>query len=339
MKFAENWGNPEFMTFIGRINKIINMKYLFYFSLLILLSACQQAITGAPDTGRKIVINGLITTNSLFNVRIDESDSLTEFDEYPIAPNSVKIYVYQNNIYIDSLYSFPNDPTWSIISPGNYWSKSVVPIAGKEYKIVAKAPGLPDATATTTIPNMVRIESVDTSRIAGINKNPSNPLGIAMGCNIEFDDPANEANYYMLFVERRPSSEGAPTNSIEKITIDSQDPIVEEKISDTSGNKAIAFTDRIINGKKHRLAVYFDIEYFGYPYIPGNEPQIKTFYFRLYSISSEFFNYIHTLNLYNKNYGNPLADPVITYSNITGGYGIFSGAAVSSDSIVWNYNK
>ena len=87
------------------------------------------------------------------------------------------------------------------------------------------------------------------------------------------------------------------------------------------------------------LAVYFDIEYFGYPYIPGNEPQIKTFYFRLYSISSEFFNYIHTLNLYNKNYGNPLADPVITYSNITGGYGIFSGAAVSSDSIVWNYNK
>ena len=29
----------------------------------------------------------------------------------------------------------------------------------------------------------------------------------------------------------------------------------------------------------------------------------------------------------------------VTYSNITGGYGIFSGAAVSSDSIIWNYDK
>ena len=207
---------------------------------------------------------------------------------------------------------------------------------------MAKAPGLPDATAITTIPNMVRIESVDTMRVV-VPKTDIIPSGIQMLFNIEFDDPANEANYYMLFVDRRPNLQGDGPNSIGKMGFECQDPIVEEKISDNFKVMAIAFTDRIINGKKHRLAVYFDIQFLGYPYWDdrdnSNHITIKTFYFRLYSITSEFFEYIHTLNLYNKNYGNPLADPVITYSNITGGYGIFSGAAVSSDSIVWNYNK
>jgi hypothetical protein len=63
----------------------------------------------------------------------------------------------------------------------------------------------------------------------------------------------------------------------------------------------------------------------------------KTIYLRLYSITEECFRYIQTLNLFEKDFGDPLTNPVQVFSNVTGGFGIFAGAAVSSDSIVFNY--
>ena len=63
----------------------------------------------------------------------------------------------------------------------------------------------------------------------------------------------------------------------------------------------------------------------------------KTIYLRLYSITEEYFRYIQTLNLFEKDFGDPLTNPVQVFSNVTGGFGIFAGAAVSSDSIVFNY--
>jgi hypothetical protein len=64
---------------------------------------------------------------------------------------------------------------------------------------------------------------------------------------------------------------------------------------------------------------------------------MKIVYLRLYNITEEYYQYIQTLNLFLKNYKNPLAEPTQVFSNINGGYGILGGAGVSTDSVIFRY--
>jgi hypothetical protein len=167
-------------------------------------------------------------------------------------------------------------------------------------------------------------------------------------CNIEFSDPANETNYYLFDVYKK-YKEYSFKHS-ENIPIYSNDPIVEETLFSIEGGffttysaYGIAFSDKIINGLKSSLSVIIRCASIGLPfynddsYADEDGNHRKVVYFRLYSITEDYFKYIQTLNQYYKSYDNPLSDPVLVHSNITNGYGIFAGAAVSSDSLVFTY--
>ena len=84
------------------------MKHLLLFSVfLFFICACQKEIVEIPDTGRKIVINGLITTDSLINVRISKSyyfkDPMMGWGIFPEF-DSAEVRFYKNDIYLDSLH-------------------------------------------------------------------------------------------------------------------------------------------------------------------------------------------------------------------------------------------
>jgi len=160
-------------------------------------------------------------------------------------------------------------------------------------------------------------------------------------CQISFSDPAYETNYYLISVSKITWREWW-TEKLD-IRITSQDPLIEEKLARFNDVYGIVFSDKVINGEKCSLQFIIDANEIGMPIVEnawqsGGEPIAfyKTVvYFKLYSISEEYFWYIKTLNLYNKNFGNPLTEPVMIHSNIKDGYGIFTAAAVSSDSLVF----
>jgi hypothetical protein len=323
------------------------MRYLIPFGFFILIfSACNKVDPEITDFGRRIVINGLITTDNLLNVRISKSAHISDINvslyssAYDLDGADVRFY--QNNTYIDSLHYvlMPLDAE-RMYYYGNYWSYTVLPLSGMQYKIVAKAPGLPDAEANIVMPNIVRIERVDTSRIL-LSTSPSdtNNSNIQLICKISFNDPGSEINYYLFNIYRSPS-----WGQIPNIYFNSQDPIVEEYLNSYQETEGIVFSDKIINGNEYNLVVNIDANLIGMPFyndtpivdgIPYPDHK-KTIFFRLYSITEEYFRYIQTLNRYNKNYTNPLADPVLVESNIIGGYGILGGAAISIDSLVFYY--
>jgi len=313
------------------------MKHLLLNSLfLLLVCACQKENVEIPDTGRKLVINGLITTDSLLNVRISPSyffkDIYMGWATFPEF-DSADVRFYRSNTFLDSLnYSVQNN-NYDVYPSSNYMSNNIYPLPGNEYKIIVKRTGFPDATATTIIPELVKIEKVDTSRIDVSGSN------FIMNCKIEFTDPPGEKNYYLF--------------NIIKIRIfpwwraylafDCHDPVIEEELCSNSGSGSIssvvydkfgfAFSDKLIDGKKYSLNVSFKGSYW---YNDIYYPIPKTsyiYYFRLISITEDYFKFIQTLNLFNATYMNPLAEPVMVYSNVSGGYGIFAGAAVSTDSI------
>jgi len=291
--------------------------------VFILLPACQKDNPKVSDTGRKIVINGLITTDSLLNVFINKSTSISSYDYvYNDDLESAEAYIYENNNKIDSLHHLIKG--WSqfdVFHHGNYWSENLYPSPGKEYKIVVKVPGLPDATAVTTIPEPVRIEKIDTSRIV-FPPRINNVFDFCMVYNIEFTDPGNETNYYLLNLSNKYDAIIASGGN-DLIGFSSEDPIIEEKLS-YIGLGGLVFSDKMINGKKYNLTVTTNCRY-------GSEK--VTMHFRLLSITEECYKYIQTLVLYVKKEGNPFFEPVTVYSNITGGYGIFTGASVSEYSV------
>lgn len=307
------------------------MKYFILLLLSILLfTACKQDDLNIPDTGRKIVINGLITTDSLLNVGISRSAYITNVLDYVFRSDldNAEVCFYQDDVRIDSLYhSNTYIRTTVTFCTGNYCSESVYPLPGKEYKIMVNVPGLPEATATTTIPDLVKIERVDTSRVLF---EPRKYGSYRMIYNIEFADPATETNYYLFTICQRPNNEAYT----KYFSFDCSDPIVEEEIKDNNSIYGIVFSDKIINGQKYNLTVssmeghifyYYDYPYYHDSYVSHYYINNKrTLYFSLYSIPEEYYKYIQTMNLYFERQGNPLYEPVMVYSNITDGYGIFA---------------
>ena len=304
-----------------------NPIYFLLFAISLLLqTACQPEQINLPDTGRKIVLNGLINSDSLIRVYVGKSIYISDSDGLVVQNlDNAKVYIYQNGLLIDSLQHDFKVINWGLFyPPGNYYSKKVKPLPGKEYRIVAKVPGLPDVSATAILPNPVKIEKVDAAaiRLAPYNQD-------ALKCNIKFADPLNETNYYLVDVFYK---DGDQIIS-ERFTC--KDPVVEEYLSDGSiagGNLAgVVFSDKVINGKTYSL----NLTIWRNPTRSGDGPR-RVLYFHLYSISENYYKYIRMLNLYNAKHGKPLSEPVQVFSNITGGYGIFAGAAVSCDSLVFN---
>jgi hypothetical protein len=336
----------EFMTDV-----LISFKRpLKYFVLLLLLlihfTACQNDKLYIPDTGRKIVINGLITTDSLLNLRISKSAYYNALNSLELLDlDSAGVYFYQDNSCIDSLHLVSHKPYMgNLYYPSNYRSKSIFPVTGKEYKVIVKAPGYPDATSTTVVPDLVQINKLDTSMLL-VGPDPYHPYlkNVLFLCNINFSDPGDETNYYMVEVGRNYHLNQIPP----PIRFYTQDPIVEEILGNESNEPyAIAFTDKVINGQNYNLKISIYKDDFRTPSIDDevgingisdSSDHRNVIYFNLYSITEDYYRYIQTFNLYKKNYGNPLTEPVMIYSNITGGYGIFASAAVSTDSLVFYY--
>jgi hypothetical protein len=322
------------------------MKYIILFTVFFfILTSCSKETVDIPDIGRKIIINGLLTTDTLLNVRIAKSFYVNDItgDNYISRYNidSAEVCFYQDNIMIDSLHYVYNEISWdwSLIY-GNYWSQSIYLLPGKEYKVVVKASGLPYATASMTIPQMVRIEHMDTIRII-LAPGAYYESNVGLQCKIEFSDPKDKENYYMFKISRLEYQFTHPYYT--DLQFKYQDPVVEEEFYTPNGLEGIAFSDKLINGQKHSLNVIVKGESIGIPFIHLDRPEssypnnTKTIIFRLYSITGDYFRFIQTLNLYEKNYKNPLTEPVQVYSNVNGGYGIFAGAALSNDSLIFNY--
>jgi hypothetical protein len=299
------------------------------------LDACQEKLN-IPDTGRKTVITGLITTDTLLNVRISQSCYISDYyiNKFSENQNKAIVLMYCNGILIDSLAYLETryDPLFSY-SLGNYWSKNVKPEPGKEYRIDVKMPGLPQAGATTKIPEKVVIEHVDTSHVILA---PGSFVESNKGllCKIGFRDPKGVSNYYLLDIRRKPIGLNYVTGNE---YFNSQDPILEEKFTAGAyghiGFEGIAFSDKLIDGQNYDLSIVINGDLIGKPIVNDPENYTEVIYFRLSSITEEYFEHIHTLVLAGRNYGDPMAEPVIVYSNVIGGYGMFSGAFVSTYSL------
>jgi hypothetical protein len=289
------------------------------FFLVALVTICSQfscikEVKKQPKfEGAKLVLNGFICPDSLLRVHVSLSHALEQVS--PVI-SAAQIELYEDGVLLGGFQY-----------QGNGWYlNTVYPDVDKEYQIMVSVAGYPSVSAKT------RITALPQNLAGTYYKTAVVPIEDASGTmtfptetKIEFDDAAQQVNYYEF-----------GSNSFLYETSQETDPSLLTD-GDLSYNPSTYYCSDLLFNGNHKILllqkggnVFLN---FGIIFFDAN-------YKRLFkSCSPEYYQFRKswTKHLYNQQTNDPLddpvnllffGDPVVLYSNVTGGYGVFGGYSV-----------
>ena len=318
-------------------------KIILFIVIIINLTACVEVIDIDLDPkDRFLVLNGFISPDSLIKVNLSTSINALDGDAFIKFIDDAHVILYENG---DSIETMQKDTF-------GYFISTIKPDLNKSYSVSAKSGKYPQLYATTTVPESVPIKElemdiqIDSVTETWYNIQTGQPFDTTLytisgdgTVYVSFDDP-NEKNYYLLsFSIIKPNFiwddygnqyiTGYYEQSIWYQLDGSSENV--EYFSLSSIANGFVFNDEFFSGteKKLKTTIYtWDIydEYSGY--LPESP-----LYVHLYTLSEDLYNYIISYNKYQEIIGNPFAEPVNIFSNVTNGLGLLGGLNVTTDSV------
>jgi len=286
------------------------VKFLLILIIPFAITSCEKAIdVDIEETSKKIVVNAVATPGDSLLAIVSTSKSIVSNDVIPMLTDA-KLSLFEDGLEVskgiqktDGRYLF------------EYEIKD-----NSTYKIDISHSVLQDVTMMTSTTTSVPISTI---------KLLPQEEGQTV-FKVNFNDPLNEANYYLLSATYYGKDYVWETGDVyyhdrfmyynlELLQGQEKDlPYFEG-----NGMSGYAFSDTFFDGTNFTLKVV------SYDYFPENTP-LK---FHLHSLSEEYYNYIYSRNLYQMNQGNPFSQPVQVFSNVEKGIGIFGSYSTSTDSI------
>ncbi|MBL4703484.1 MAG: DUF4249 domain-containing protein [Flavobacteriales bacterium] len=279
--------------------------------LIIVMISCRKEIPFTSEvTTSKLVVNSLFEADSSWNINVSRSLSVIDEAELASIENATVTIKDGTGTLIETLVHDAD---------GNYIGTSY-PQIGNTYRVDVSAAGYTSVYGEDLVPDPVNVISIDTAAtvISGEEY---------LGVSITFDDPSGVKNYYRLSVlvglwDRWDNGMGGLDSAYweEEVYLVLNDPAFEGNGADSWQTEGI-MTDLLFDGQQRTVEVGLDSWFFNNSIV------------RIQFIDVLFFNSTETTYLFNKSYslyqetnGNPFAQPVQVYSNITNGFGIFGGA-------------
>jgi hypothetical protein len=184
------------------------------------------------------------------------------------------------------------------------------PTPGDEYELKVSATGFEPTSAKQIIPVPVLIDSFKYDAQGGVNQF-GDPLDIF---NVTFTDPAGIANFYEIsgYLNIKYQSAFDTTFNYEysyPVTFESKDPNFENG----------TLSDASFDGQKYTVRMETYASFWGSN--PDEFEITGKLYFR--STTPEYAQFISSLNNYWRAQDNPFSEPVLLYSNMSGGLGAF----------------
>lgn len=289
-------------------------------SILVLIAltsffACEKTekIEDFPLYPPKLVLNSHLSPDSTISIHLSKSLSILDNAELKSIDNA-SIKLYEDGNLLTTIENSVGD---------GYFTFNNKPKTGKKYRVEAENNSLGKVESETYIPVPVEIDDFK------IEKNETSDWSNNYHFEVDFTDPSDSRNYYMIEVL---------TSSIDTFIAFNDTSYMEsgpygEYISD-SRNPALDdivygvlyFTDEFFNGNKYKMS--FDIDYLG-----GYSNYKSITEVRLYSLSEDAYKFRKSFGTFSETRGNPFAEPVQVYNNIEGGYGIFAGESYRKDTI------
>jgi hypothetical protein len=213
---------------------------------------------------------------------------------------NAKIELFRNDVLVGS---FKSDAL------GLYFLPKKITADGATYRIRAEVAGYDVVEATQKMPTPAKLDSVRYVKNGavvqeGLNTRKSNEY------TYFFTDPTEEGNYYYIQAIRFDTS--VRYNSAAKFYPQSLDKLAQSGF----------LSDKSFNGKAYNWRNYSD---------NNSEPQIRSrIEYTLTTTTADLFQFTRSKELNENARDNPFAEPVILYSNIKNGYGIFTLTVAST---------
>lgn len=288
--------------------------------LLFLLIGCEKIIYIPIDkVDLKIVLSGVLNPDSTVVVAISSTEQLIMPDPYAPLPDSMiidQISLYEDDQLVGNL---------EYLNRIFYTIRGFKPSKGKTYQIEVSAKDRSTVKAVTTIPDSIPINFL-TSTITKINQDTTR-----LDVDFKFSDPVDQTNFYALevyglqnyydrhndcftdslvFDHYYPKINGKSDDFLDLFFLDvNQDVNLDDKLF---------FSDQIINGQDFKIQ--FSILRTPYNHIPDS----VDFYIKLQQVDSSYYNYAVSEKKYRKAVDNPFSEPVLFYTNVSNGYGLFT---------------
>jgi hypothetical protein len=297
--------------------------------IIVIAVACEKDITvDVPPQPVKLVVYGTTAVYNPFSIAVSKTAGILD----PVTPPShlvthALVQLYEDSQLKDTLVFNSNTST--------YESKQhIVAMPGKTYVLKTSAPGFTTAEATAVTPGNINIQSI--SRIAQVRTDADG--NVYDEVRIRFMDNTAVSNYYLITFQHPIDYGNGNIHYQDIYCMHSLDKDIDRRNNaDPSDfedciDREIAMTDKHFNGMVKELVMF----------IPHDdlEPVKSTFdnreyraVVRLNNITADQFKYRKSFSAYQDSEDNPFAEPVLVFSNVTNGYGLFTTFNFVTDTI------
>jgi hypothetical protein len=278
-----------------------------------LLGACENQLEIPMDkVNTQLTLNAEAHPGESLRVLVTYSKKPLSQGAFEVPKDAV-VNLFENGEFLETLAYNPNDSNRTY---GTYKGKKL-PAPGSEYRLEVLLPGYKKLTARDRVPRTVKIEQLKTEYYP----NDFGQDGQAK-FQLWFRDNQEE-EFYILYVFyqtlERTGSEG-PDSLEYRYFSNTRRIDVQEAEEDYTGG--ILFSDATFNGQEKILNIDFAAQPTSY-FDDFKFKEAKLF-FELRRISKNNFLYKKTYTSYLKDLNNGFGEPVIVYTNVENGLGIFS---------------
>jgi hypothetical protein len=312
-----------------------NYIFIWLLSLIVLIS-CEEIIDfKGADTEPKIVVYSIIHPDSIFKVQIGVSYPVTEWDYEPSQLPNALVKVFKNGELHETLHyvtpigedlPYYRNPFSTFISP------SYKPVPGNVYSIEVSLSGYSTAISFAELPEKINIISFDTISIKEVVDEYYEMHYLQT--SIRFQDPPGKENFYRVRVIQQ---QGTYNWNKELPYVDTipiivspfyegmfePDPIMlpnqdNELFGSSESNRYGIFTDELIAGKEYELKIKMY-----HQHISIEHKEFAHYTIDFQSISKEMYIHLRSLAAQKNTEWDIFSEPVIVYSNILNGLGLF----------------
>lgn len=306
----------------------ISIAAILFLSIILMSSTCERPVEielAQPEP--RLVINSAFTAGEFVKVNITQTQSIFESSEVTFIENA-KVEVFHEGQLLEELTYIPQTNR----APPSYVSQEFRPLEGETYILKAYAPGFEAVTAESYVPMQVRITQLGISNVQVVeNPELENDIIYNYNVNLEFEDPADEVNYYHLDFFQEVFNfyllEGDTIIvSKEKRKIDFS-PANDNNFFIAYFDGGVLFEDQIFNG--NLISYSFNLQ----TRINSSNQLIGLMFAQLRTVSEDYYKFYNSVSRQQDKANDPFSPPVIIDGNITNGNGVFAGYSQTVDSI------
>jgi len=289
-------------------------RWFIPLQLAALLLACETVVDiDIPRDPAKLVVNSTLVAGEYIKVHLSESQHILDAQEIKNITGA-SIDIFEDDKLLTTLPDSAN---------GYYISALFKPLLGKTYRLEASKNGYENASAEVYLPlNTAEILSVKLDSVE--LKGDFNELREYARFSIEIKDNAALEDFYEIAIVIEYYSyiynySTNPPTLLDSIFVKSSVYLESNNLEldeNQIGGRSILFKDDLFNGKNYTINLLVNDGYYfeSIDYIDVSISLIKC--------SESYYLYELSSLLQQESSGNPFAQPVQVYNNITNGYGI-----------------